>query len=180
MGFFKIDRKIFGHWLWEEKPFSKGQAWIDLIGMANYEGGKTLYRGKIIDCQRGTVYRSISFLARRWGWSRDKARYFLYQLQSDNMITIKSTANHTTITLLNYGKFQDSVTAKPTLNRQQIPQKADRKPDNEIRNNKNIKETKNNTRVRAADQESKKGIRRNQDLDKWLKEQTMRRVESGN
>lgn len=110
MGFFKVDRQVFDHWLWEDKPFSKGQAWIDLIGLANYEDGKTLYRGKVVDCKRGTVYRSISFLAERWGWSRDKTRNFLNMLESDGMVRIKATTRQTTVTLINYGKFQDRVT----------------------------------------------------------------------
>ena len=112
MGYFKVDRQIFDHWLWEDQPFSRGQAWIDLIGLANYEDGKTPYKGKVISCKRGTVYRSISYLATRWGWSREKTRNFLKLLESDNMVTIKATTNRTTITIVNYGKFQDQPTTK--------------------------------------------------------------------
>lgn len=140
MGWIKIDRQLFEHWLWEDKPFSKGQAWIDLIGLANYEDGKTPYKGKVIICRRGTVNRSISFLAKRWGWSRDKTRDFLNLLQSDNMIHVKATTHQTTITLENYGKFQDSVTTNPTTNRQQTSQPTDSKPYKEIRRMKKNKE----------------------------------------
>ncbi len=148
MGFFKVDRQIFDHWLWEDKPFSKGQAWIDLIGMANYEDTKAPYKNKVIDCKRGNVYRSISYLARRWGWSRDKTRYYLSLLESDNMIRINATTNQTTITIVNYGKYQDL----PPTNRQKTSQRAsqriDSEPVNEIRRikkNKEIKEGGNPT-----------------------------------
>ena len=118
MGYFVINRQIFDHWLWDDKPFSKGQAWIDLIGLANYEDGKTPYKGEVVTCKRGTVNRSISFLARRWGWSREKTRTFLALLASDNMVEIKATTNRTTITLINYGKYQLDPTTNQATNRQ--------------------------------------------------------------
>ncbi len=114
MGYFKIDRQLLDHWVWNEKPFSKGQAWIDLIGLANFKDDKTVYQGKVIECKRGTVYRSISFLANRWGWSRKKTRSYLRALESDEMVTIKVTTHRTTVTIENYGKFQDTGTTKGT------------------------------------------------------------------
>lgn len=119
MGFFKVDRQIFDHWLWEDKPFSKGQAWIDLIGLANYEDGKATYQGEVIECERGTVYRSFTYLAARWGWSRKKVKSFIGTLESDGMVTTKVTTHRTTITLVNYGKFQDWGTTKGTTEEQQ-------------------------------------------------------------
>lgn len=129
VGWVRIDRQIQEHWLWEEKPFSKGQAWIDLILLANHEANKLAYKGGIINTRRGTVYRSISWLAKRWGWSRDKARNFLVTLEADGMATIKATTNQTTITLANYGKYQDLPTtyktSSQTANRQRTSQRAD-------------------------------------------------------
>ena len=140
MGFFKVDRSLLEHYLWLEKPFSKGQAWIDLIGLANYEDGKTLYRDKLVICKRGTVYRSISFLAERWGWGREKTRNFLNLLESDNMITVKATTHQTTITIENYGKFQGAPTTHRATDRQQTVQQTDSRPDNERRRIKKNKE----------------------------------------
>ena len=140
MGWIKVDRQLFEHWIWNEQPFSKGQAWIDLIGLANYEDGKTPYKSQIITCERGTVYRSISFLARRWGWSRDKTRNFLRLLESDNMIRIKATTNQTAITIENYGKFQDQATTNQSTNRQRTRQRVDSEPVKEIRRIKKNKE----------------------------------------
>jgi hypothetical protein len=34
--FFKIDRKLLESEWWVSEPFSKPQAWVDLIGLANY------------------------------------------------------------------------------------------------------------------------------------------------
>ena len=106
-GWVAICRAIQEHWLWTEKPFSKGQAWIDLIMLANYEDKKMPYKGKVITCERGTVNLSISFLADRWGWSRHKTRDFLKLLEADNMVTVNATTNRTTITIENYALYND-------------------------------------------------------------------------
>ena len=148
MGFFKVDRQIFEHWLWEDRPFSKGQAWIDLIGLANYEEGKTQYKGKIVNCERGTVYRSISYLANRWGWSWEKTRNFLSLLEADKMIIVNATTNLTTITLMNYSKFQDWH----GTNREQNTERTESAPDKERRRIKNNKEGEKGCRPPQSDE----------------------------
>lgn len=140
MGYFAVDRQLFDHWLWEQKPFSEGQAWIDLIGLANFEDSKTPYKGKVITCKRGTVYRSISYLANRWGWSRDRARRFLKLLEDDEMIQLNATTNNTTITLVNYDFFQGSATTDKATNRQRVSQRADSEQYKEKRRIKKNKE----------------------------------------
>lgn len=45
--FLPLNRSIQKHWLWNEKPFSKGQAWIDLILLANYEDTKRVINGMV-------------------------------------------------------------------------------------------------------------------------------------
>lgn len=153
MGYFKVDRQIFDHWLWEDQPFSRGQAWIDLIGLANYEDGKTPYKGKAISCKRGTVYRSISYLATRWGWSREKTRNFLKLLESDNMVTIKATTNRTTITIVNYGKFQDQPTTNQATNRQRTLQRTDSEASKEKERIKKNKEREGAAPAIQSDEE---------------------------
>lgn len=76
-GWIKIHRQICDNWVWDEKPYSKGQAWIDLLLMANHQESKFPYKGEIIILTRGTVYRSVLCLSERWGWGREKTRRFL-------------------------------------------------------------------------------------------------------
>lgn len=114
-GWVPVSRELQDHWMWEDKPFAHGQAWIDLIMLANYEDTKMPYKGEIITCERGTVNLSISYLANRWGWSRDKTRRFLKLLESDGMVTVTATTHRTTITLENYSIYNDV----PATNRQQ-------------------------------------------------------------
>lgn len=117
-GYISIHREIADHWLWEKKPFSYGQAWIDLILLANHKTEKFLYRDQLIEGQRGTVYRSLSWLSDRWGWGRKKTSRFLSVLESDGMLSVNSTTKGTTITIVNYGKYQDHGTIKGTTEEQ--------------------------------------------------------------
>lgn len=111
-GWVPVSRELQDHWMWEDKPFAHGQAWIDLIMLANYEDTKMPYKGEIIICERGTVNLSISYLANRWGWSRDKTRRFLKLLESDGMVTVTATTHRTTITLENYSIYNDVPATK--------------------------------------------------------------------
>ena len=89
-------------------------AWIDLILIADYKTQKKMWRGKKVEFKRGDVNKSISMLADRWGWSRGRVKRFLKMLETDNMIKVKATTNRTTITLLNYGVFQDKRSTNRT------------------------------------------------------------------
>lgn len=108
VGYVAIFRQIFNHWLWQEKPFSKGQAWIDLLLLANHSDHKKPKGDKIITYHRGDVNRSILFLADRWGWDRKTVKRFLRVLEADNMIVVKGTTQGTTITIVNYDFWQKS------------------------------------------------------------------------
>lgn len=116
-GWICVHRKILDHFLWQDKPYSKGQAWIDLLLMANHEDKKTLYQGQLVEFKKGTVNRSILSLAQRWGWDRKKVRKFLDVLEIEEMATTNSTTHGTTITIINYGVYQDVGTTKRTATR---------------------------------------------------------------
>ena len=126
-GWIKLNRQIQDHWLWKDEPFTYGTAWIDLLLLANYEDKKMPYKGEMIICKRGDVNLSYSALADRWKWSRWKVKSFITLLVSDGMVTTNATTHRTTITIVNYDKFQllpstDCITDQPT-NRQQTDSK---------------------------------------------------------
>lgn len=113
-GWIKLHRQITDCWLWDDRPYSKGQAWIDLLLLTNYKDRKEPYGNGIRTFQRGTVNLSQMQLANRWGWDRRTVKRFLTLLESDNMITQESTTHGTTITLVNYDKFNDYGTTNST------------------------------------------------------------------
>lgn len=112
-GFIIVSRNICEHWVWSKTPVSWGQAWVDLLLMANYKARNVPYKGEVLQGEAGTVYRSIKWLSLRWGWSRDKTRNFLKLLENDGMIQLKADRHHTSIFIVNYGKFQHPPTTKP-------------------------------------------------------------------
>lgn len=134
-GWIKLNRSLQDHWLWKDEPYDKARAWIDLIMLANWEDKKTAYKGGIITCKRGDVNLSLSFLAKRWNWDRKTVRRFLDLLQADGMVTTNVTKHRTTITLVNYGLYQDigtteSTTKSATKSQQSPITKKDKKEKN--------------------------------------------------
>lgn len=114
-GYIKIDRKILNNPLWTEKPFSKGQAWVDLIGLANWKDSEVLVGYETVIVHRGEVARSQLWLADRWGWSAKKVRAFLGYLEREGALTKKGTTKGTTLTIENYNKYQgEGRTEDPT------------------------------------------------------------------
>lgn len=111
-GWVRIDRKIFDSWIWKDKPFSKGQAWIDLIMLASHEDKKFLLGNELIHIKRGEFITSEVKLSDRWGWSRTKVRDFLKLLESDKMLVKKSDNKKTSLTIVNYSAYQDIKTTK--------------------------------------------------------------------
>ena len=86
--------------MWASEPFSRPQAWVDLIMLANWKDGFIRVAGQRVDILRGQCGWSEIRLAERWKWSRDKTRTFLKELVNDKQIT-KKTNTTTTTTRIN-------------------------------------------------------------------------------
>lgn len=114
--YIKLDRGISDNWVWEQKPFSLGQAWVDLLLMAAWKTSPRNWKGSFITQHRGEVFTSIVALADRWGWDRKKVRRFLTVLEEDKMCTLNDLPKGTLVTIENYSKFQGRGTADGTAN----------------------------------------------------------------
>lgn len=114
-GYIKLYRDIRDHWVWSDKSFSRGQAWIDLLMLVNHKDKKTPFDGKVIVVKRGSKILSIRKLSIRWGWSKDKVSRFLNMLESDSMILQKRDSRKTLVTVVNYGFYQGSQGADRTV-----------------------------------------------------------------
>lgn len=111
-GWVSLHRQIREHWLWDDKPFSKGQAWVDILMMANHSNGRILAGNEIVDIEAGGFITSDEKLGNAWGWSRHKVRNFLDLLQADEMISVKRTTKGTAIFVTNYAKYRYCPTAE--------------------------------------------------------------------
>lgn len=140
-GWIKLHRSIMDHWLWQDKPFSKGQAMIDLILCGNYKDQKILVDGSLRNIERGNIITSVRKLCDRWGWSNTKVRRFLKMLENDGMITVKSDSKKTVINVVNYSVYQGFDYEKTTQKRQRSDTKTSQK-----HTNKKVKKVKNNNK----------------------------------
>ena len=104
--------------MWRDRPFTKGQTWIDILLEVNHEPQKVLIKNILIQCDRGESLNSLETWARRWGWSKSKTRRFLNLLKNDTMVELKPTQQTTHLKVLHYNKYQDNrTTDEPQVNR---------------------------------------------------------------
>ena len=89
-GFIKLPRQIIEDTHYFSEPFTRTQAWVDLIILANYQDTTALVRGVKIVVKRGQVCRSITELAKRWKWSRNKVIRFMNELVDASKVTVQN------------------------------------------------------------------------------------------
>ncbi len=113
-GWISIHRKITGNWIWEGKPFSYGQAWIDILLECNHSERKHLIKKKLITTKRGQSSNSLQTWANRWGWSVSATRHFLDLLKIDGMCDTHNAQVTTVLTVCNYDTYQNKPHAQGT------------------------------------------------------------------
>lgn len=124
-GWLKISRDLPDHWIWEDPHRLKW--WLDLLMLAAWEDTKKLVGRKLIEVKRGQIVASISFLENRWGKNHNTVIDFLKLLQSEGMITKKSSNNISIITICNYEEYQGSDNLYDDINDTKSKRKALRK-----------------------------------------------------
>lgn len=141
-GYIKLYRQLQDCWIWTDEKFTKGQAWVDLLLMANHRDKKIPFNDEIITIGRGQYLTSMRKLSERWRWSISTVSRFLTLLEKDGMLVRNSDRNRTLITIVNYDIFQDGGTQTDTV--------AEHEPNTSRtvaetnKNDKNVKNDKNN------------------------------------
>ena len=106
-GYIKLYREINDNDLWLLEPFTRAQAWVDLLLLANYKSGLIeVKNGSIVSIERGECGYSMKALSQRWKWSRKKVAGFIKFLKNAEMVQQKIVENHSIITILNYEAYQ--------------------------------------------------------------------------
>lgn len=142
-GWICIHRKIQDNIIWNDKPFNRGAAWIDLLMLANHEDKKIIFNGSVIEVKRGEKITSLRKLSERWGWSITKTKKFLNLLSDEKMINYKSDSKKTVYNIVNYEVYQDNentksnteITLKENRNNTERKQKENRKKQTTMNNN---------------------------------------------
>lgn len=115
------------------EPFTKWQAWIDLIFLAQTEDKEIIVRGVSVKVQKGCVYMPLSTLAERWKWDRRMVKRFIEKLVMRNKVYNKTGSGKygvsNCISILNYESyfenFTEGCTIKRTIKKKNSRQKED-------------------------------------------------------
>ncbi|BDR84906.1 DnaD domain-containing protein [Clostridium tetani] len=129
-GWISLYRALEDSWLWEDKPFARGQAWIDLLLQANHKDRKTFSKGELVNIKRGSFLTSDQALADRWGWSRKKVRTFLDVLVEEQMVELERSPKGTSLSIVKWDLYQRGGT---TEEQPKIQQKDNRRTTEEQR-----------------------------------------------
>lgn len=142
-GWISLHRRIQKNWVWNEKPFTKGQAWIDILLECNHEDERINIKNELIICKRGESVKCLKTWADRWGWNKSKVRRFLTLLETDTMIERKPTPKTTHLKVINYDTYQNKRNTDETQMKRRRNADETQMTLNNNKNNKN-KTNKNN------------------------------------
>ncbi len=180
-GWIKLHRKIIDGPLWVGEPFTRGQAWVDLLLIANHKPGYFRSRGVRVDVDRGQTGYALETLANRWMWSRGKVVRFLRELETEGQLVTQKTNVTTIITICNYDQYQENgqqidtqTDSKRTANGQQTVRQTD--TNKKVKNDKKVKNEKNNTTDAIAPGDQVAFIK----FQKWISEHAPRVAEMKN
>lgn len=166
-GWIKLYRQLQDCPIWYGERFSKGQAWVDLLMLANHSDKKIMFNRDFITVQRGQYLTSMVKLSEKWKWNRKTVSSFLKLLENDNMITKVTDNTKTLITIVNYGIYQseNEIVGQPITqpngqlngqpSTQPIGQQLDSQTDNPLDTNKNDKNIKNEEEREESKNEKK-------------------------
>ncbi len=148
-GWIKLNRSLMQHDLWLKETFTKGQAWVDILLMAQYEPGEQVVAGLLIEIDRGEISTSEAALSLRWGWSRGKVKRFINELEMNRMVKQKRTPLGLLLKVVNYDVFQ----AVKSADGHQTDTKTDTKrtQNGHLQEEKNYKNDKNNSACARED-----------------------------
>lgn len=142
-GFIYLHRDIRNNWLWLDKPFDKRSAWIDILFSCNHQDNKFMLGNELVFVEQGSFITSELKLMDRWGWSKTKVRSFLALLEKEEMIIKKSDKKKTTLTVVNYKRYQfKETTEKPQEDHRETTERPHKNTNNNV--NKENKDNKDN------------------------------------
>lgn len=113
-GWIKIYRKITENPLYFAEPFTRMQAWIDMLIIANSGESFIYVRGNKVKVSRGQIGKNKDNLAERWNWSRGKVLRFLEELEKSGQIVQQKSRLITLISIVNYDLYQYNSTTDNT------------------------------------------------------------------
>jgi hypothetical protein len=164
-GWISLYRSIQNTDFWLSERFTKAQAWIDLLLLANRQPKTLFIRGIQVTVEKGCLAYATITLAKRWGWNKRTVSNFLKSLNKRQMIHSKTNNICTFITIRNYEDYQNSA-------QQTAHQSAQQSGNRMHTNNNRDKEDKENNINTEREKKQKKLS------PKSLKEKTIQYLEA--
>lgn len=144
-GWIKLYRTLLTNKLWTKEPFTKGQAWVDILLRINHKDNDVLIGNQSIEILKGQTLWSMKDMASRWKWSRKKVANFLKMLKKEHQIDYKSTTKYTVITVVNWEVYQNEIQeGTSNIDKQNIKGTSKEHQKNTNKNDKNVKNEKKN------------------------------------
>ncbi len=141
-GWIKLHRQIFDNEYYFSEPFTRAQAWVDMLLLANHKDGCFFKRGIKVNVKAGEIGYDIDSLAKRWQWSRGKVERFFSMLENSKQIVRQKTNVTTLVSIVKYKIYQSDDKAKSNPNdkadgQQTVKQTDTNKNDNKVKNEEN-------------------------------------------
>lgn len=143
-GWIKYYRKSVEDPLYFSEPFTKWQAWTDLLILANHKENTFTKRGISVVISTGQMGYDLETLAKRWKWSRGKAERYMKSLETDMKIVRQKSNVTTIISICNYIEYQSGDKANSKANSKAKSQKTDTNKNDKNKNDKNEKNNEYN------------------------------------
>ena len=152
-GWIRLWRSSQDNELYFSEPFTKWQAWLDLLILTNHKSSKIYVRGNLVSIERGQVAASEEFLAARWKWSRGKVRRFVGMLKTRQQIVQQKSNIITIYTVCNYKHYQPDDTADSTTDGRQTDGRR-----TTLKNVENVDNEKNGINKPSASGDAVQGV----------------------
>jgi hypothetical protein len=109
-GWLKLWRSFREHPLWLKEPFTIGQAWVDLLMLANFKDSTVTVGHRLMTIRRGQVFTSLEKLPTRWTRDRKTVRAWLLTFGSlgilDREAAYGAAGGYTLLTIRNFDEYQ--------------------------------------------------------------------------
>jgi hypothetical protein len=133
------------------EPFSRGQAWVDLLLLTSHSDHFIFVRGNKIDIKRGQICVSQETLSERWKWSRNKVVRFINSLEKLGQVKQQKSHIKSLITIVNFEIYQGSETTDETTDETTGETTERQQKDNKRNTIKNVNNLNNLNNVKNVD-----------------------------
>jgi hypothetical protein len=105
-GWIKLYRELLNNKIWKEKPYTRGQSWIDMLLRCNHTCVQMSPKHQGIWVLRGQFLSSNVKLAEAWGWDEKKVRRFMDYLVKEIMVKYFPYTKFTIYEIVKFAELQ--------------------------------------------------------------------------